>query len=510
MRIYIFQIILFFFVTYFVNAQSTLITPGSNGSVTVPNLTNDQITAISNPQKGMVAYDISFNCLRVYNGSEWICTFQDIGVNKTVGSAKGFGSDGYDEATNVVLDENGNLYVLINTSMNTTQLRGTVVLLKLDPNLNIIWSKTIINASASGLCYDSQQNICIAGTFVVYTTIGNTTLIPVGSNDIFIAKFNSSGSPLWAKSFGSSELDFVNSLTSDINNNLYITSVWNSNFISYDGNTAITKYDANGNQIFNWTSIVSPSSTTVKTYGDANGNLYLAGRFYSSNGSGINIGGTTVYPNPNNNSSPYNNFVAKLNSNGNVIWVKGSQHHLWDMAFDEVNSSIYIIGEFFGQMIFNNIPYNTSGNTDIFTGKLNINGDTVWMKQITGKTGFEVRGGLGINFDDLQNVYITGYFGNNTNTMTMEFGTTTFSNVNGLDGYVAKYNSLGQPQWIERFAGTNNEKGNKLAIAKNGNVYIVGSFSGQTRFQFSPTTTNYITSSGGTDAFIALYKQLVK
>jgi hypothetical protein len=40
----------------------------------LPNLTSNMIAAIPNPQAGMMVWDISLNCLKVYTGTSWSCT----------------------------------------------------------------------------------------------------------------------------------------------------------------------------------------------------------------------------------------------------------------------------------------------------------------------------------------------------------------------------------------------------------------------------------------------------
>jgi hypothetical protein len=500
MKTFTLIVVLLFTDVFFAYAQSATITPGPAGNIKVPNLNYDQIAAIPNPQKGMIAYDTTLECLRVYDGTRWNCLPQDIPINKTIGSAKAFGGTTYESASAIVTDPGGNIYVSINTSAEPGPMKGSSVLLKLDQNLNIIWTKTILNASIQSICFDSQNHICIAGTFGTSITIGTTGLYPIGYNDIFVAKFNADASFFWATSFGTAQFDFVNSLTSDSNANLYVSSLWDGSPIFYTGTTTITKYDNNGNQLFNWTNIVSRQGWNVKAYGDNDGNVYIGGNFYNDY---VNVGGMGVSSNPANNSSPYNCFIAKLNNNGNGLWAKNFQHIMEDFVFDQSTSTLYATGVLYGKMIYDNTIIFATGYTDIFVGKINSEGGLLWMKQMGGQTGYENRNGLGLALDNNKNVYVTGYFGG-----SIEFGSTSTPNIDGLDGYVAKYSSSGEPVWIERFAGTSNEQGNTIAVGKNNNVYIAGEFSGQTRFQFKPTTTNYITSAGNTDAFIALYKQL--
>ncbi len=42
-------------------------------SITLPQLSNSDISAISNPQPGMMTWSIDDNCVKVYNGTSWNC-----------------------------------------------------------------------------------------------------------------------------------------------------------------------------------------------------------------------------------------------------------------------------------------------------------------------------------------------------------------------------------------------------------------------------------------------------
>jgi hypothetical protein len=41
--------------------------------LSLPQLTATDITAIASPQKGMLVYDLTNNCLKLYNGTGWVC-----------------------------------------------------------------------------------------------------------------------------------------------------------------------------------------------------------------------------------------------------------------------------------------------------------------------------------------------------------------------------------------------------------------------------------------------------
>ena len=68
-----FSFMCFLFMYSFTYGQSVTITPSITGNIQNTRLTNVQILAIPNPQQGMMAYDMTYSCLRVFNGTEWCC-----------------------------------------------------------------------------------------------------------------------------------------------------------------------------------------------------------------------------------------------------------------------------------------------------------------------------------------------------------------------------------------------------------------------------------------------------
>jgi hypothetical protein len=118
-------------------------------------------------------------------------------------------------------------------NMSTTG-NTQIYLVKLNTNGNFCWAKQFGMGNFSNqqggyaITNDADCNIYLAGLF--YWTIDfdpgpdTTFLTSNGGQDIFIAKYDSSGSYLWAKSAGSTgESDHVLSVQSDASGNVYLT-----------------------------------------------------------------------------------------------------------------------------------------------------------------------------------------------------------------------------------------------------------------------------------------------
>ncbi|HTB32016.1 MAG TPA: T9SS type A sorting domain-containing protein [Bacteroidia bacterium] len=141
-----------------------------------------------------------------------------------------------------------------------------IFIVKYDSNGNVIWSKQAIiqSKNSSGIAYsvayDNMNNIYVTGYFQDTITFGTTELIS-SNNDVFLAKYDSSGNVLWAKQCGTNRNSsaYGYAVASDMNGNAYVTGYFKDtiNFGTHIlmndtkyANFFITKFDLNGNVIW--------------------------------------------------------------------------------------------------------------------------------------------------------------------------------------------------------------------------------------------------------------------
>ena len=306
---------------------------------------------------------------------------------------------------------------------NDTTTGHILYLSKYDLNGNLIWLKSAAkadltpgygNIQINKIANDHGGNLYLIGTFSsissnpTYFTIGDTTITTINnSDDIFIAKYDSSGNVIWVKSISGSKSDIGTSIAIDMNYNVYITGYFESlslNFdsiILYNTNSAwsdafIAKYDSSGNVL--WVkSVVGTNSDLCNDIAiDNNDNLYVTGYSFSSD----IIFGTDTLINPNPGYTAY--FIVKYNPAGNVLWTKSS-NGLNNVSIDMQNNIYYFAGK--------------------KINKFNPNGNLIWSKQI------EINNGS-INqiISDSNNIYIAGCF----NDDTISIGNDTLFNVSGI------------------------------------------------------------------------------
>ena len=224
------------------------------------------------------------------------------------------GQHGQSHPIAITTDHKGNLYVfgyfttdsvrfgdnlLINTGYDFLHpLSNTCYfLLKYDETGNLLWSD---NGSgnihpdgdylkAGGMAADASGDIYIASTFNTDTLkIGGNRLINSNgadsTDDIFVAKYNTSGNVLWAKSFGGTNNDYVLDVASN-GSKVFFAGYFTSGRINFGSYTLynsrkkgyVTCMDLSGNII--WAQSTGSKGKTRCVAPDKKGNVYVAGGF---------------------------------------------------------------------------------------------------------------------------------------------------------------------------------------------------------------------------------------
>ena len=157
-----------------------------------------------------------------------------------------------------------------------------------------------------------------------------------------------------------------------------------------------------------------------------------------------------------------------------------------------------------------NILMTSTLGTGIVVAKYNADGDSLWVKQITGTSSdyvylnqFMHSGNITTDFD--HNVYIIGGFGNPNwwNTYTVTLDDTTLTNLGYQAFFVAKYDSNGNLLWARKAEESGSNTGsNGFGITTDalGSVFITGRLG-----VFATFDTTTVTSNGNDDIFIAKY-----
>ncbi len=359
----------------------------------------------------------------------------------------------------IISDNDGNIYVAgnfngdilqdgINYSTNGLQ---DMFLTKYDANGNLLWSVRLGGSGTENIyglaLTNDQKSIYIGFTFNGTTNILGNILV-AEQNDIAVAKLSSSGDfeDMFVVAGGSNQ-QVNGNLCVDEDNNLYVLGIFTSE-------------------------------------------AYIAG------------GATRLEANE---FSTRQNFLVKFDQWGNFIWVKmfeGTSSLTYIRTVTSVGSNIYISGQFSGTLTFENNVI-TSSNTfrDGFVAKLDQNGNDLWVRRIMG-SGNDIYIHRH-NTDENGNVYLAGYFAcsqlsidSTGNNLSLLHPQNTYPNRN--DMIILKYSVNGTLQWIRNF-GTNGEDKLYFIHSANNIFTASGSYGGNISFD-----GNNLTLKGGVDACLLI------
>lgn len=322
----------------------------------------------------------------------------------------------------------------------------------------------------------------MTGYFNETLNFGTTTLTATNS-DIFLAKFDNTGNPLWAKNYNTGiQPEGGYSLTTDTANNVYFTGMFNGESLNLGNITIsgqsgyntifIAKLDSNGNAVWGKgikTYLNPPFRKFYDIAIDTNGDIIISGNYNST----ATINGTTI------TTSGDGSFIAKYDQQGNFLWLKNTESNMSSIGAlsIDINNNIHITGHHASAITFGNINFPNGG---IFTAKYNSNGELIWAKSAT-CPGNEKQS-FAIDTDTAGNVVITGIYKNGPITFASSTLPGAFSDTNT---FTAKYDSTGNLVWAKGSSQIPNNfgsRGAKVKFDNVGNVYVYGYLSTDTTF----------------------------
>ena len=423
-------------------------------------------------------------------------------------SAGGFGVD---EGLKISIDGNNNTYTTgyfsgvctFDTGLSLTASGATdIFITKVNDQGILQWA---VKAGGMGpdrglsIKADQQGNCYVTGIYFGSATFGNTTINSVGgSQDVFIAKYNSAGILQWVVSAGGPEGESGNGITVDNSGNVIVTGQFSgtAHFGSISLSSMIdpstllpsidvftTKLDASGN--FLWAKKGSAIHTDrgLDVASDPAGNIYVTGQFSD----------TITFDNTYNNQMYNTIFLIKYNSNGTEQWFRKIGGSVMNIAYSiavDANSNIYLTGDFLGTLIFFGSPdvhLTNAYPNNIFIAKYNNAGSLLWSQADGSNSDISSRC---IALDDSSDAYIVGNFRCTLSEYADFIGQGTFNSVGFKDIFVTKYNQNGQRQWMRQGGGQQEDFGAGITVKTFKKVIITGSFNEKIFFPSNNNFTN--------------------
>ncbi len=335
-----------------------------------------------------------------------------------------------DVADNMVLDANGNAFLVGYEEDAQTQRNATV--LKYDATGAFVWKGEYEGEG------DNADNV----RDMVRDANGNFYLTGYAfrkgqDRDILTMKLNANGDTLWSRTLNgtSNSTDEGLGLGIDGAGNIIVGGFIKNSGQSYD--YFIAKYTPNGDTLFTRTynAAQSRSDKAAAFALDAAGNIYLTGR--SDMGTGLNTN--------------YDMLTLKFTNSGNLAWAK--TFNSFSLNEDKAEK---IVVDAAGNVTIAGRSWNGT-DFDITLVQYNAAGTQQWFTLITG-TGEDKPNDLAADANG--NIYVTG----------------SVSSATGLDFVTAKYSSTGSQIWKKTLNGASNldDEAQACVLDAAGNIYITG------------------------------------
>lgn len=343
---------------------------------------------------------------------------------------------------NSLVQISGGGYVVAGTTASYGAGSDDVFVAKYDSNGNLIWNKTW-----GGTGSDNGTGI-VQSSDGGYVISGYTNSYGAGGFDSLLLKFDSNGNLVWNKIWGGTLVDQATRIARTTDNG-YVISGFTTSFGAGGYDILVLKYDVNGNLAWN------------KTWGGASSDL----------GYGItetNDGGCAIVGHAFGFGAGSNEVVvAKYDASGNLSWDK-----TWGGVQSDLGYSIVQTNDGGYAITGQTNTYGTAG--DVFLIKLDNTGSLTWNKTWGGANA-DSGDYLSKTSDD--GFAITGYV--------------SFLGAGDYDLFINKYDSTGSLAWSKTWGGATSDRGSSV-IQLSDNGFLTAGF-----------TTNY--GAGNTDLLLLKY-----
>jgi len=303
---------------------------------------------------------------------------------------------------------------------------------------------------ATGVAVDPDGNVYVSGD----TNGGLPGNALIGTHDIFVTRYSTTGTRVWIKQLGvSGRITESHGVAVDPSGNAYVAGKTDGgldgNILTGNADLFVTKVSSTGSIV--WTRMLGASAKETSAEGvavDPAGNVYVAG--YTDGG----LDGTLV--------GTIDLFLTKYTSTGDLIrtrqlGVSGKDTIANGVAAD-ITGNAYVTGRTNGGLDGNIL----TGTADLFVATYDGSGNNVRVKQL-GASGKYTEGHR-VAVDASGNVYVSGYTDGGLD------GNARALTGNG-DFFVTKYdpagNKLRTKQW-----GPANATG--VAVGPDNDVYVTG------------------------------------
>jgi hypothetical protein len=286
------------------------------------------------------------------------------------------------------------------------------------------------------------------GIFLTGYTFGSLGGPSGGSGDVWLARYDSSGTLVWVRQFGTGNHESPRGAASDEAGGVYLVQAWD---VPGGQSSWLTRHDGSGSQL--WI-VQLPSTGLVGTSvreaaPDGAGGVYVTGDTY----------GVLAAQ----NSGQSDIWIARYDAVGNQLWIRQFGSTGTDTPY--VVESDGTGGAYLGGDTTGDLDGPNAGSVDAWFGRCDGSGNLLWLRQL-GTSGED------FTFGAAEDGAGGAFFGGST------MGSLVGPHAGGNDAWLARCDGSGALTWSMQFASAANEHGGEVAFAGNEGVFWGGGTDG--------------------------------
>ena len=386
--------------------------------------------------------------------------------------AYAIGAAGSERANSLNVDAAGNIYLtgVFSTTVDFDPGSGTanltsaggndIFVARYDSAGNYVWAFNLGGTGSDAgevVLNDGTGNFYLGGEFgsaSIDMDPGTGTLIlnnasSSSSQDPFIAKYDTSGNIIWARSFLGPNSDYVKGLAIDASQRIVIGGYFTNNLV-VDTVAGISLLTSGNTDCY----VVRLTSAGVYDWSAGFGGLQ-------------------------------SDFISGLSTDGNNIIIAGYFQGNIDCAPGQ--DTLFLTSR---------------GNTDIFISSISSTGSLNWARSIGGPQA-DNYATLEVNGNG--EILVTGVF--RDSALFFPSGTGPFTKSAGdIDGFIAKYDNAGNLIWHDNVGSSGNDNGRDIVLDPvNGDFWICGFYTSASLYVDPNNPATILSNSGLSDGFFARY-----
>lgn len=373
-----------------------------------------------------------------------------------------------------------------------SQDESDIFVAKLTPAGEILWAASVGGAGTQygmAVATDLDGNIVVTGSTRAPVIQG----FPVPPSEIFAAKLDASGQPIFAMSFGSAHTGI--GLGAAVSEKGEITLVGRMSGIARFDDFAIkSSPDAPNGDAFVFR--LAPNGRVL--WGQALGGLgeQYAGAVAATPGGGVVMSGIfsgtlDIDGKQHTSTGAPSAFVVALDDAGAVRFGRSLGPSLTDIprVAADPSGDVVVAGTFRGRIELDAGTLLSAGEDDVFALKLDAYGDPVFLRGL-GDAGSQQLGGVAV--DALGDVALAmSSLGN------VDLGAGPLEGHGGYDVALVKLDAIGSPCSGRTFGDHQDQLASDVLVDAAGNIVLAGQFAGSIDFGGGA-----LRATGGFDAFL--------